>query len=234
MPVFVSHARLRRYKTLPRARGEWSLDSGAFSEIAKHGRWTLTAEEYVAAVRRYRDGIGRMQWAAPQDWMCEPLMVERTGLSVREHQVRTVANVVELRKLAPDLPIIPVLQGWKLSDYLHCIRLYDQAGINLRHERVVGLGSVCRRQSTDEIGEIAEQLAGRGLRLHGFGVKTEGVRRYGRYLASSDSLAWSFRGRHIRPCSHPRPGRRVPASEANCLSFALCWRDALMDLINDQ
>ena len=69
-----------------------------------------------------------------------------------------------------------------------------QADIDLRHERIVGLGSVCRRQSTDEIGVITERLAGLGLQLHGFGVKTEGVRRYSRYLASADSMAWSFRG----------------------------------------
>lgn len=171
-------------------------------------------------------------WAAPQDWMCEPVMVERTGLSVREHQERTVASVVELRRLAPDLPIIPVLQGWKSADYQRCIRLYDQAGINLRAEPVVGLGSVCRRQSTDEIGTIVQTLAGRGLRLHGFGVKTEGVKRYGKYLTSADSLAWSFRGRYVRPCAHPRPGRRLPRSESNCCRFALSWRDALIDLID--
>jgi hypothetical protein len=45
-------------------------------------------------------------------------MIERTGLSVSEHQHRTVASCLHLRELAPTLPFIPVLQGWHLADYL--------------------------------------------------------------------------------------------------------------------
>ena len=30
---------------------------------------------YAARVRRYRDQIGRLAWAAPQDWMCEPAIL---------------------------------------------------------------------------------------------------------------------------------------------------------------
>jgi hypothetical protein len=103
-PLFVSHRRLQRYRRLPVACCPWALDSGAFSELAAYGRWRLTPAAYVAAVRRYRQEIGRLAWAAPQDWMCEPVMVAKTGLSVREHQRRTVANFVLLRRLAPDLP----------------------------------------------------------------------------------------------------------------------------------
>ena len=51
-------------------------------------------------------------WAAPQDWMCEPAIIAKTGLAVVEHQRRTVTNFLELQALAPDLPFIPVLHGW--------------------------------------------------------------------------------------------------------------------------
>lgn len=227
MPLFISHVRLRRYKTLPKARTSWALDSGAFSEIAKHGKWTLSPEDYVAAVRRYKDEIGKLDWAAPQDWMCEPYMVEKTGLSVEEHQRRTVASVVQLRKLAPDLPFVPVLQGWSLADYLRCVRMYEAAGIDLAAEPIVGLGSVCRRQSTEEIGVIVGRLAGLGIRLHGFGVKTEGVRLYGEHLASSDSMAWSMQGRYVGQCSHSTRSK-PPASESNCMQFALGWRERVV------
>src|SRR5690348_3500846 len=81
VPLFISHKRLCRYKTLPKAKTRWSLDSGAFSEIAKHGRWTLSPDDYLTAVRRYRDDIGKLDWAAPQDWMCEPAMTILTGLT---------------------------------------------------------------------------------------------------------------------------------------------------------
>lgn len=223
-PLFVSHRRLARYRQLPVARCRWALDSGAFSELATYGRWTLTPREYVAAVRRYRDEIGHLAWAAPQDYMCEPTMLARTGLSVREHQRRTVENFLLLRQLAPDLPIIPVVQGWELDDYLACVRMYAQAGIDLAKEPLVGLGSVCRRQATAEIAAIVTTLHSRGLRLHGFGVKTEGIRKYGRYLASADSMAWSLRGRYVSGCTHRRPSQRPVASEANCIDFARQWR----------
>jgi hypothetical protein len=229
-PLFISHKRLVRSKRLPVARCRWALDSGAFNELSTHGRWTLTPEAYVTAVRRYRDETGRLDWAAPQDWMCEPFIVAKTGLSVAEHQWRTVASYLRLKELAPDLPFIPVLQGWSLADYLACVAMYEAAGVDLAAEPLVSVGSVCRRQATDEIGEIMRTLAGKGLRLHGFGVKTEGLKRYGQYLASADSMAWSFRGRHIRGCRHHH-GQRAPGSEANCLAFAREWRRTIVGML---
>jgi hypothetical protein len=60
--------------------------------------------------------------------------------------------------VAPELPYIPVLQGWTLQDYLRCIELYQAAGVNLTEAPIVGVGSVCRRQSTAEIGQIMLML----------------------------------------------------------------------------
>src|SRR6266545_5152919 len=132
----VSHRSLARRRSLPRALGPWALDSGAFSEIAAHGCFQTSPSAYAAAVRRYSGEIGQLAWAAPQDWMCEPFMLERTGLSVREHQHRTVTNYLELRRLAPGLPFIPVLQGWRLDDYL--LRTTTVAARRLRAPRVAG------------------------------------------------------------------------------------------------
>jgi len=182
----------------------------------------------VAAVRRYRDEIGHLDWAAPQDWMCEPFIVAKTGLSMREHLRRTVASYLRLTELAPDLPFIPVLQGWELADYLECAAMYEEAGVDLAAAPLVGVGSVCRRQATKDIGIIMQTLAGMGLKLHGFGVKTEGLHRYGQYLASADSMAWSLRGRHIRGCRHRRRGQPAPGSESNCLAFARAWRAGVL------
>ena len=100
-----------------------------------------------------------MAWAAPQDWMCEPVVLAGgrgpggiqfvgTNLSVREHLRRTVENLVELRSLAPEVPFVPVLQGWTHGDYLDCAELYARAGVDLRAEPVVGVGTMCRRQAT--------------------------------------------------------------------------------------
>jgi hypothetical protein len=62
-------------------------------------RWTTGGRQYVAAVRRYDEEIGSLERAAPRDLICEVAVSQRTGLSVREHQRRTVDNFVELQML---------------------------------------------------------------------------------------------------------------------------------------
>lgn len=224
VPLFVSHRRLRRYRRdLPVARGSWALDSGGFTELSMHGRWVTTVTEYVEAVHRYHEEIGGLLWAAPMDWMCEPWMVDGTGLSVREHQERTVANYLDLCAVAPDLPFVPVLQGYTLGDYLACIELYRDAGIDLLDGRLVGLGSVCRRQGTEEIATVVGELADLGVSLHGFGMKTRGLARVGHRIQSADSMAWSYQARRSPPLPHC-----THRSCANCMDYALMWRDRVL------
>lgn len=223
VPLCVSRRRLERRKTLPEALGPWILDSGGFTELSMYGEWMLTPEDYVNQVRRLGDGIGNLQWAAPQDWMCEPAILERTGLDVRQHQRRTVDNLIELRSLAPDLTFIPVLQGWEYGDYLQHLSDYADAGIELTSEPVVGLGSVAGRQGTTEAAAIVTTIRALGVRLHGFGIKITGLTRIGLALESSDSMAWSYQARYRAPldgCTHK--------SCANCLPYALRWRDTML------
>ncbi len=226
VPLFVSHTLLTNRRTLPRAVAPWSLDSGAFSEVAQHGAFKTSPGQYVAAVRRYRDQIGRMMWAAPQDHMCEPWVLARSTLAntVADAQTWTVRNYLTLRTLAADLPIIPVLQGQTLADYRRHADAYMAAGVDLPDLPLVGLGSVCRRQATAEIAQLVAALSGDGLHLHGFGVKVSGFRRYGWCLTSADSLAWSYAGRRINPCPHG-----TAANCANCLTHALTWRATVVD-----
>jgi hypothetical protein len=219
-PWFVSHRTLRRYVTLRRSTAPWALDSGGFTELSMFGRWETTPAEYVAAVRRYRDEIGSLMWAAPQDWMCEPSMLDKTGLTVHEHQQRTVDNLIELRNIAPDLPIIPVLQGWAANDYRRHVAMYADAGIDLFSEPLVGMGTFCRRATYGPIIDLVAELHGDGLRMHGFGLKSDGISRYGWALASADSLAWSFTGRYGgNKCGRPHRAK----SCANCRDWAEMW-----------
>jgi hypothetical protein len=223
VPLLVSHRRLAGRRTFPRANNQWALDSGGFTELSMHGRWRTDAHAYVAAVRRYSEEIGNLDWAAPQDWMTEDHVLAKTGESVRTHQRRTVTNYLALRELASDLPIIPVIQGQTVADYLRCADMYDKHGVDLAALPLVGVGSVCRRQHTADVEQIVRSLSARGLRLHGFGVKITGLRRFGEALSSADSASWSLQGRHVPGCS---PSHR---SESNCLNFALAWYERLQD-----
>jgi hypothetical protein len=226
VPLFVSHTRLVRRPARRRAVTPWALDSGAFGEVATYGAFVTSPADYCRAVARYRAEIGSLLWAAPQDHMCEPWVLARSRIAntVAAAQAWTIRNFLELVELGADLPFVPVLQGLTLSDYRRHADAYAAAGVDLEAAALVGLGSVCRRQATTEIAELVAALAGDGFALHGFGIKVSGFRRYGWCLKSADSLAWSYRGRRIRPCPHT--GAK---SCANCRPHALEWRATVID-----
>ena len=219
VPLFLSARRLRLRKSLPKAKGPWALDSGGFSELSLYGEWRTSAMQYSSEVRHWRSVVGGLEWAAIQDWMCEEAVLKKTGFSVAEHQRRTVHSYILLRQLAPDLPWVPVVQGFTLGEYLDCVARYRAEGVDLSALPLVGLGSICRRQGTAEAERVVRTLAEEcGLKIHGFGFKVMGLRRTTDCLASADSLAWSFearRGEALPGCSH--------RNCANCLPYALDW-----------
>jgi hypothetical protein len=219
VPLFVSRRRLAERRTLPCAQGPWALDSGAFTELRLYGRFTVSPQQYVAEIVRYAAEIGQLAWAAPQDWMCEPFMLAQTQQSVSVHQARTITNFLDLRSQTP--LVIPVIQGWTPDEYLEHVEQYAHAGVDLRREPVVGVGSVCRRQDMATGARIVEALWALGLRLHGFGVKLTGLARFAHLLTSADSMAWSYDARRRRlrrpTCTH------CGKTCANCLAYALDW-----------
>lgn len=238
--LFISRRVLWQRKTLPEALGRWALDSGGFTELNLYGRWVTTEDEYVADVLRFEQEIGGLDWVAPQDWMCEPFVLSKTGGSIEVHQRFTVDNFLRLRDQLGEL-VIPVLQGWTKDDYQNCWGLYEHHGVDLADEPLVGLGTVCRRQNTEQAATIVESL--QPLRLHGFGVKTSGLDTFGDLLASADSMAWSVHARHNRvrddldslfdwptvmPCGRVHPNEHTAKSCANCLEWALLWRTQLL------
>lgn len=224
VPLFISHRRMRERSRLPRASSPWALDSGAFTEIGNFGRFETEPSAYADAVALYADKVGMLSWASIQDWMCEPQMVAKTGKSVDEHQSLTIESYLTLRSLAPEIPWAPVVQGWATDDYLRHVDAYITAGVDLSALPVVGVGSVCKRQSTSEAAQIFVELAHLGLRLHAFGMKTLGLPQCSAYLESSDSFAWSSRARWegipLDGCHHK--------TCHNCLRFALLWRESVL------
>lgn len=224
VPLFISHLRLRDRQTLPRALGPVAIDSGAFSYLA-HDIERDSPRQYATSVRRYRGEIGNVRWAAIQDWMCEPFILRKTGLTVREHQARTIQSYLDLTNIAPDLPWVPVLQGWQPGEYVAHARMYMRAGIDLRRLPLVGLGTVCRRPRFTWVEVLVRALSQVGVRLHGFGVKITGLVKFGLHLASADSMAWSFTARRQKE----RLFGHTHINCANCLEYALGWRRGVVD-----
>lgn len=227
VPLFISRRTLSTKKNISVAWGDWCLDSGGFSEIKLFGSWKTSKEQYLDEIIRYKYEIDNLNWVAPQDWMCEPFMLSKTGFSVYKHQILTLINFLWLRERVGNL-VIPVLQGWNIDDYHQHRKLYEFSGIDLSKEETVGIGSVCRRQSTSEIKEIAYSLYESGISIHGFGVKSAGIKLYGKYLTSADSMAWSFNARYQKILLDGCVGH---INCANCLKYALIWREKLLSEI---
>jgi hypothetical protein len=200
--VMVSARRFRRRMSGPKSEPRPAdvplfIDSGAFSEIAAHGRWTWPAHDFAAFIEDLARRVGdAVEHVGIQDWMCEPHMLGLTGLDVEEHQRRTVASFLELRQLAPGVPWVPTLQGFTAAEYLRCAEMYAAAGVALEDQILVGLGSVCRRSNTVEIESVIDAVPAR-VRLHGYGVKSKGTLRACYKLASFDSMAWSKEAREL-------------------------------------
>lgn len=152
-------------------------------------------------------------------------------------------------------PVLPALQGKDLPDYHLCWDLMsdpDQVvrqlvrnvlgpgtpvrGTDLMEMPVVGLGSICTRQSTQEIGDIVESLYERGwngetgLPIHAFGCKTMGLTRYGHMLVSSDSQACFDHARHAK-LKHPGCSASHQVC-SYCLTYGLAWRDRLVTKVD--
>lgn len=183
---------------------EWLMDSGAFTEISNHGRWRSPVRDYADQIVRWSK-CGEMLAAVSQDYMCEEFILEKTGLTVEDHQRLTIERYRELIDLV-GVPVMPVLQGYYPSEYVQHLEDY---GDLLKPGQWVGVGSVCKRNSNPEDIECVLRCIKSvrpDLRLHGFGLKITalGNPSVRELLHSSDSMAWSFAGRKSGDAHDPR------------------------------
>jgi len=192
--AFISVNRLGPRKAF--AVKDWIMDSGAFTEIARHGHYRNSVDTYAKEIVRWT-GNGNLLAAVSQDFMCEPFVLERTGKTAEEHQRMTVERYDALAPIQSATYVMPVLQGYTPNEYVQHIEMY---GDRLQDGMWVGVGSVCKRNSkirSIEAVLLAIHHRRPDLRLHGFGLKntalSSGLVRM--LLYSADSMAWSFSAR---------------------------------------
>jgi len=192
--AFISVNRLKKRKSNFGVR-EWIMDSGAFTEISKYGFYRNSVEEYAAHVNRWKTN-GEMLAAVSQDYMCEPFILQKTGLTVKDHHRLTVERYDALKPLT-DAYILPVLQGFKPCEYVEHVKMY---GNRLTEGQWVGVGSICKRNANPKaILEVLRTIHQYrpDLRLHGFGLKLTALAdgRIRSHLHTADSMAWSYAAR---------------------------------------
>lgn len=195
---FISVHTLKRRQSAFAAR-DWIMDSGAFTTIQKHGGYPHPVSEYAAQIRRWKDN-GNLLAAVSQDYMCEKHMLEKTGLTIADHQRLTIERYDALLAEDTGVYIMPVLQGYSASEYRSHIRQY---GDRLKPGMWVGVGSVCKRNAnTFQIWRVLDAIKEErpDLLLHGFGLKKTSLQEpiVRELLHSADSMAWSFAARRDR------------------------------------
>jgi hypothetical protein len=193
--AFISVNRLRHRKSDFHV-GDWIMDSGAFSEISRFGEYRHPVSEYADQIRRWKR-CGNLLAAVAQDYMCEPFIVAKTGLTVFEHQKKTVERYDQLAAENTGVYIMPVLQGYEPFTYVRHLLMY---GSRLAEGAWVGVGSVCKRNgSPQQVARVFHEIlwCRPDLKLHGFGIKLTSLNDsfIQSMLHSADSMAWSFHER---------------------------------------
>jgi hypothetical protein len=207
--AFVSVNAIRNRKS-PFPAADWIMDSGAFTTIAKHGGYPEPVEAYAAQIKRWATN-GNLLAAVAQDYMYEPVVLARTGLTVADHQRLTIERYDALLACNVWVYVMPVLQGYAPAEYASHVRQY---GERLAPGAWVGVGSVCKRNG--DPAAIEEVLCAikrerPDLRLHGFGVKKTSLISTAicDLLETADSMAWSYSAR--RNGRNPNCWREVRA-----------------------
>jgi len=207
----VSNGLLNRKSRIPSDR-EWILDSGGFGELRKYGMYHYSSDDYLSCVLRLRPN-----YFFSMDWMCESNILEKTGLTVFDHQENTTKNIIEIKNkiekyelehsrtcaeqqvltkssLFHDIQFCGVIQGYSLESYLDHV---DTLSHNNCLTSLMGVGSVCRRNSEKEIFNIIKSIHEKipEIKLHGFGIKLSVLKKFPEiknYLHSVDSCAWGW------------------------------------------
>jgi hypothetical protein len=188
------------------------LDCGGFTMLNKFGDYPFSVDNYANLVARLKP-----HYYATMDYPCEPEISRSLGLMTNNDRIHaTVEKAAELAFWENQLSgsMVPVIQGYHLEEYLHCLDLYDQAGLIRDY---MAVGSMCRRISDKELGRLipgiyhAAQRLG-VFKLHFFGLKlSPSLEIYSDMIYSRDSaVAMDSYDNEIRT---QREGRRFPRGQ---------------------
>ena len=170
------------------------IDSGGFPSSFIYNGYNTSDEDYLRFVSQvYAD------YFALRDYPCEPQILKKFGVTVKDQILRTLDNHLSLLELYENNCVkakpIPVIQGWKIEDYLHCLDLFQEHGL-LKFD-YIAIGSTCRRHEvayTRKIIFAIRDVLPKKIKLHAFGVKISVLddKAIWDSLYSVDSTAWDF------------------------------------------
>jgi len=175
------------------------VDCGGYS-LLKSDSEHPPLDEYIRYLQRWQPDRYVLR-----DYPCEPDLLDDLNETVESHQQNTLDDHIEMLERTDSLDgtPYPVIQGWRVEQYLDCIDLFRDHGIPLNS---LGVGSICRRNAANEIQEILREIRRElpDANLHGFGVKVSMFKMQGvsELLDSADSLAYSYATRRNHDSSN--------------------------------
>jgi len=171
------------------------LDSGGFSLLSQYADYPFSIEEYIQLAHYIKDN-NLLTLIATMDYPCES-EINRTQLHTNEERIqKTVDNAVACYDADISLPWVPVIQGYTIDEYLTCLDLYYESGIESFYWAI---GSICSRkghnlQMRNIVVTIAKRLEPE-CKLHAFGLGIKFLYdpQIFSNIYSSDSAAWNYR-----------------------------------------
>jgi hypothetical protein len=199
-----------RRPRLPEPSGRMFLDSGGYSFFARWGDYPFSPDQYLDLVQGTDRPLRPLIWAS-LDYPCEP-ETERGALASNADRIEaTVDKLSYLHQRAAWPGLMPVVQGYSLTERLFCLEQMSQRGLTRPY---MAIGSLCAMRNTGAIVDIvrgldeaAPAICGHPVEWHLFGVKI-GYFYHPRHIRprSFDTAAWGMPRRMGQ--RDPRPQRQ--------------------------
>jgi hypothetical protein len=196
---------MTKSNTPPKCARTLFVDSGGFPSSYIHNGYSKTDEEYLRFVMKHR-----ADYYALRDYPCEPQILRRHGVTVRQQIERTLTHHLKLLDMHEKMSVhavpVPVIQGWRMSDYTECIDLFREHGLLAEY---MAVGSLCRRHQVKKIRRIILSVRKElpsWVRLHAFGTKISVLKNQdvanAIYSVDSSAAEFSARLRRFRLAQH--------------------------------
>jgi len=182
---------------IPESTKRLFLDSGGYSFFTRWGKYPFSIEEYVIFAQSIQDEYPLTE-VAIMDFPCEPNTNRSILKSNKERIDNTVQNALSCIDYDPNLPWVPVIQGYTLNEYLYCLDLYKDAKMYHDDFHLWAIGTLCARKKLDGIRSMVVNITDKiNAPVHTFGMNYRFLKDPQIFFSiySSDSGAWSYNGR---------------------------------------
>jgi hypothetical protein len=118
------------------------LDSGGASLFEQYSDYPFSLDAFVQWINAMQEtNDNKVKYVAILDYPCEP-EINRKAFSTNQERIEaTVRNAMKcLRYDITPAKWLPVLQGYSIKEYLHCLKLYKDQNLYLDY---IAIGSIC-------------------------------------------------------------------------------------------